>query len=41
MEAVPVAKSKTKRNPVGETQFNICFDQWFQRMQNPIIIAGS
>jgi tetratricopeptide (TPR) repeat protein len=25
-------------NPVGETQFNSCFDQWFMRMQNPIII---
>jgi hypothetical protein len=29
-----------KLNPVGEAQFNICFDQWFKRMQNPII-AGS
>lgn len=28
-------------NPVGEAQFNICFDQWFKRMQNPIIMAGS
>jgi len=27
-------------NPVGEAQFNNCFDQWFKRMQNPII-AGS
>jgi hypothetical protein len=26
-----------KLNPVGETQFNSCFDQWFSRMQNPII----
>jgi hypothetical protein len=24
-------------NPVGATQFNNCFDQWFRRMQNPII----
>jgi tetratricopeptide (TPR) repeat protein len=29
-----------KLNPVGEAQFNNCFDQWFNRMQNPII-AGS
>jgi tetratricopeptide (TPR) repeat protein len=27
-------------NPVGEAQFNICFDRWFKGMQNPII-AGS
>ena len=24
-------------NPVGQAQFNNCFDQWFKRMQNPII----
>jgi tetratricopeptide (TPR) repeat protein len=28
-----------KLNPVGETQFNNCFDQWFRKMQNPIIVA--
>ena len=26
-----------RRNPVGEAQFNNCFDQWFKRMQNPFI----
>jgi tetratricopeptide (TPR) repeat protein/transcription elongation GreA/GreB family factor len=24
-------------NPVGQALFNNCFDQWFRRMQNPII----
>jgi hypothetical protein len=28
-----------KLNPVGETQFNNCFDQWFRQMQNPIIVG--